>query len=61
MKVTPINDQFVKTETKCGEFPSRPGRPDEFARFVEHIFQNEMINGAVLRQDAAIRGGISID
>ena len=59
--VTPINDAFVKETTKCGEFPVRPGRPEEFGRFVQHIFENEMINGAVLRQDAALRGAISIE
>ncbi|THU86520.1 NAD(P)-binding protein [Dendrothele bispora CBS 962.96] len=59
--LTPINDAFVNDGTKCGEFPLRPGRPEEFGRFVEHVFMNEMINGAVLRQDAALRGAISID
>lgn len=59
--VTPINDAFVKESTKCGEWPVRPGKPTEFGRFVAHIFENEMINGAVLRQDAALRGAISID
>lgn len=59
--VTPINDAFIKQTSHCGEFPVRPGRPEEFARFVEHVFVNEMINGAVLRQDAALRGVISID
>lgn len=59
--MTPINDLFVKETSKCGEFPERPGRPEEFARFVEHVFENEMINGAVLRQDAGLRGAISID
>lgn len=59
--VTPINDAFVKESTKCGEWPVRPGKPTEFGRFVAHVFENEMINGAVLRQDAALRGAISID
>ncbi|KAF5343054.1 hypothetical protein D9758_011130 [Tetrapyrgos nigripes] len=59
--LTPINDSFVNERSKCGEFPQRPGRPEEFGAFVEHIFLNEMINGAVLRQDAALRGAISIE
>lgn len=36
-------------------FPSRLGRPDEFARLCGHIVENEMINGEVIRLDGAIR------
>ena len=36
-------------------FPKRLGRPEEFARLVCHIIENEMINGAVLRLDGALR------
>ena len=36
-------------------FPSRLGRPEEFAALVRHIVENEMLNGAVIRLDAAIR------
>ena len=36
-------------------FPSRLGRPEEFAALVRHIVGNEMLNGAVIRLDAAIR------
>jgi NAD(P)-dependent dehydrogenase (short-subunit alcohol dehydrogenase family) len=36
-------------------FPSRLGRPDEFASLVRHIFENEMLNGEVIRLDGAIR------
>jgi NAD(P)-dependent dehydrogenase (short-subunit alcohol dehydrogenase family) len=36
-------------------FPSRFGRPDEFAALVRHIFENEMLNGEVIRLDGAIR------
>jgi NAD(P)-dependent dehydrogenase (short-subunit alcohol dehydrogenase family) len=36
-------------------FPSRLGRPDEFASLVRHIFENEMLNGEVIRIDGAIR------
>jgi NAD(P)-dependent dehydrogenase (short-subunit alcohol dehydrogenase family) len=38
-------------------FPPRLGRPDEFAALVRHIVENEMINGAVLRLDGALRMG----
>jgi len=36
-------------------FPSRFGRPEEFAALVRHIFENEMLNGEVIRLDGAIR------
>ena len=38
-------------------FPSRLGRPEEFAALVRHIIENEMLNGAVLRLDGALRMG----
>jgi NAD(P)-dependent dehydrogenase (short-subunit alcohol dehydrogenase family) len=36
-------------------FPSRLGRPDEFAALVRHIIENEMLNGSVIRLDGALR------
>ena len=36
-------------------FPSRLGRPPEYASLVKHIFENEMLNGEVIRLDGAIR------
>jgi NAD(P)-dependent dehydrogenase (short-subunit alcohol dehydrogenase family) len=36
-------------------FPPRLGRPDEFAALVRHIIENEMLNGAVIRLDGALR------
>ncbi len=36
-------------------FPKRFGEPGEFARLVEHIVGNEMLNGDVIRLDGAIR------
>jgi NAD(P)-dependent dehydrogenase (short-subunit alcohol dehydrogenase family) len=38
-------------------FPSRLGRPAEYAALVEHIISNPMLNGAVIRLDGAIRMG----
>lgn len=38
-------------------FPSRLGQPDEYAMLVEHIVQNPMLNGSVIRLDGAIRMG----
>src|SRR5512134_589384 len=36
-------------------FPSRLGRPAEYAALVRHIVQNEMLNGETIRLDGAIR------
>jgi NAD(P)-dependent dehydrogenase (short-subunit alcohol dehydrogenase family) len=36
-------------------FPSRLGRPEEFAALVKHIVENEMLNGETIRLDGAIR------
>ena len=36
-------------------FPSRLGTPRDYARLVQHIFENDMLNGEVIRLDGAIR------
>ena len=36
-------------------FPSRLGKPTEFANLVGHIIENDMLNGEVIRLDGAIR------
>jgi 3-hydroxyacyl-CoA dehydrogenase / 3-hydroxy-2-methylbutyryl-CoA dehydrogenase len=36
-------------------FPSRLGRPSEFAELAAHIVENEMLNGEVIRLDGALR------
>ncbi|MCW2245086.1 NAD(P)-dependent dehydrogenase (short-subunit alcohol dehydrogenase family) [Azospirillum fermentarium] len=36
-------------------FPKRFGQPEEYARLVQHIVENEMLNGDVIRLDGAIR------
>jgi 3-hydroxyacyl-CoA dehydrogenase / 3-hydroxy-2-methylbutyryl-CoA dehydrogenase len=40
---------------KVVPFPSRFGRPEEFAALVAHIVENEMLNGEVIRLDGALR------
>jgi NAD(P)-dependent dehydrogenase (short-subunit alcohol dehydrogenase family) len=36
-------------------FPSRLGRPEEYAALMLHLCQNPMINGEVIRIDGALR------
>ena len=38
-------------------FPSRLGQPSEYAALVRHICENDMLNGALIRLDGALRMG----
>jgi NAD(P)-dependent dehydrogenase (short-subunit alcohol dehydrogenase family) len=40
---------------KQAPFPSRLGKPEEFAALAQHIIENVMLNGEVIRLDGAIR------
>jgi NAD(P)-dependent dehydrogenase (short-subunit alcohol dehydrogenase family) len=40
---------------KSVPFPSRLGRPEEFAELVRHVIGNVMLNGEVIRLDGALR------
>ena len=40
---------------KSVPFPSRLGRPDEYASLIAEIIRNEMLNGETIRLDGAIR------
>jgi NAD(P)-dependent dehydrogenase (short-subunit alcohol dehydrogenase family) len=47
--------QVQESLAKTIPFPSRLGRPDEFAHLVQCIVENPMLNGEVIRLDGAIR------
>ncbi|XP_050591310.1 3-hydroxyacyl-CoA dehydrogenase type-2 [Bombus affinis] len=36
-------------------FPSRLGNPDEYAKLAQHIVENRLLNGEVIRLDGALR------
>ena len=36
-------------------FPDRLGTPEDYAKLVKHIIENDMRNGEVIRLDGAIR------
>lgn len=36
-------------------FPSRLGRPQEYAALVQHVIENVLINGETIRLDGALR------
>ena len=48
-------DEVQDALGKMVPFPSRMGKPAEFAALVEHIFSNGYLNGEVIRLDGAIR------
>jgi 3-hydroxyacyl-CoA dehydrogenase / 3-hydroxy-2-methylbutyryl-CoA dehydrogenase len=56
---TPLLGELSEaTRTALGEavpFPSRLGRPSEYAALAGHIVANEMLNGEVIRLDGALR------
>ncbi|WP_205342508.1 3-hydroxyacyl-CoA dehydrogenase [Denitrificimonas caeni] len=39
-------------------FPARLGKPDEYAALAQHIIENSMLNGEVIRIDGALRMGV---
>jgi len=43
--------------TQSVPYPKRLARPDEFAQLVQHIIENDMLNGSVIRLDGALRMG----
>ncbi|MFD1794523.1 SDR family NAD(P)-dependent oxidoreductase [Paracoccus aurantiacus] len=46
----------VRTSLEAGiPFPSRMGRPEEYAMLVQSIVENPLLNGEVIRIDSAVR------
>jgi 3-hydroxyacyl-CoA dehydrogenase / 3-hydroxy-2-methylbutyryl-CoA dehydrogenase len=50
-----LPDEARSALGKAVPFPSRLGRPEEFAALAAHIVENEMLNGEVIRLDGALR------
>ena len=50
-----IPDEFAKTMTKDAAFPKRLGKPEEYAKLVNAIVENPMLNGQCIRLDAGQR------
>jgi 3-hydroxyacyl-CoA dehydrogenase / 3-hydroxy-2-methylbutyryl-CoA dehydrogenase len=50
-----LSDETRESLGKPIPFPSRLGRPDEYAALAAHIIENEMLNGEVIRLDGALR------
>jgi NAD(P)-dependent dehydrogenase (short-subunit alcohol dehydrogenase family) len=50
-----LSDEALKSLESTIPFPSRLGKPEEFALMARNIIENPYINGEVIRLDAAIR------
>jgi NAD(P)-dependent dehydrogenase (short-subunit alcohol dehydrogenase family) len=50
-----VTDDYRRGLTESVPFPSRLGRPEEFAALAQHIIENPYLNGSMLRLDAALR------
>ncbi|PWK53393.1 SDR family NAD(P)-dependent oxidoreductase [Pleionea mediterranea] len=50
-----VSDEIRQSLYDSVPFPSRFGKPEEFASTVQHIFENPMLNGSVIRLDGACR------
>lgn len=48
-------EEVQKSLSASIPFPSRLGKPEEFADLVAHIMENEYINGETIRLDGAVR------
>ena len=48
-------DEVQRALAASVPFPSRLGTPADFAKLVQHIITNDMLNGEVIRLDGAIR------
>jgi len=49
--------EVQETLGKQVPFPSRLGRPEEFALLAQSIVDNPLLNGEVIRLDGALRMG----
>jgi 3-hydroxyacyl-CoA dehydrogenase/3-hydroxy-2-methylbutyryl-CoA dehydrogenase len=54
-KMPGLPEEAKAALAKMVPFPPRLGRPPEYARLVQHIIENTMLNGEVIRLDGSIR------
>lgn len=50
-----VSDEIRSALCASVPYPSRFGTPEEFAKMVAHIVDNQMLNGSVIRLDGAAR------
>lgn len=54
-----FSEEVITSLINTTVFPKRLGKPEEFAALVEHIIENSLLNGEVIRLDGAVRLGVS--
>ena len=54
---TDLGDESVQSLLEQIPFPHRFGDPAEFAALAQHIVENPLLNGSVIRLDGAVRMG----
>lgn len=50
-----LPEAALQSLSQQAPFPPRLGKPEEYAALVQHIIQNNMLNGEIIRIDAAMR------
>jgi NAD(P)-dependent dehydrogenase (short-subunit alcohol dehydrogenase family) len=50
-----LPEAALQSLSQQAPFPPRLGRPEEYASLVQHIIENNMLNGETIRIDAAMR------
>lgn len=50
-----LPEAAVQSLSQQAPFPPRLGKPEEYASLVQHIIENNMLNGETIRIDAAMR------
>lgn len=50
-----LPEPALQSLSQQAPFPARLGKPEEYAALVQHIIQNNMLNGETIRIDAAMR------
>jgi len=50
-----IPEQMAEALTRDAAFPKRMGKPEEFARLAQAIFETPMLNGGTIRLDGGQR------
>lgn len=52
-----LPEAALQSLSQQAPFPPRLGKPEEYAALVQHIIENNMLNGETIRLDAAMRMG----
>ena len=50
-----LPDEALAALAATVPFPARLGEPEEYAALVQHIVENDMLNGSAIRLDGALR------